>query len=462
MYKLNAAWAVLALVGCASTETGLDTQTIAQDIPLRWEQGTALSSDVINQNWWQSFGSAELSTLVEQTQVQSLDVAAAIARVHQADARARQARAGLLPDVKANLGATKLGALDNRLESDTRNWSVALSASYELDFWGRQRSLSGAAQSSRLSSVFDHDTVKLTVTAAVAQAWFQCVGLRERVSIAKRNLEVAGRLLKLVESKARLGAATSVELAQQRGLVAAQQRGLALLEKQEADARSLLALLSGRWSIEPVSEASLLNLAVPDIHQGEPVDLITRRPDVAKVEAQLSAADANLAVARAAMLPRMTLTAGLGFEHETLNKVLTTPLYSLAMGLAAPVFDAGRLAASRDLAAAQREELLVSYRQSIVQAFNDVQIALNAVDGAEKQAFAQTEELVQAQKALALAESRYRAGAETLLTLLDVQRAAYLAQDMAVQVRQERLQASIALYKALGGGWRRASGEGEG
>ena len=454
MYKWNAALAALALVGCATTQSSDEARKISLDIPHAWAQEQGAENEQVSTSWWHSFGSPELSALVEQAQTQSLDVAAAVARVQQANARATYARAALVPDLNADFGATRSAAMDSHTERDVSTWRVGLSSSYELDFWGRQRALKDAAESSRQASVFDRETVRLTVTASVAQAWLQCVGLRERAAIAQLNLEISERLLKLVESRARYGAATSVELAQQRGQVAAQQRVVALLRKQIADAHAVLALLSGQWTMDLVSETSLSNLAILGVRQGTPADLITRRPDVAKAEAQLLAADANLGAARAAMLPRVTLTAGLSSESERLGRLLENPLSSLAAGILAPIFDAGRLASNRDLAAAQKQELVIGYHKAILQAFNDVQVALNAVDGTEKQAVIQAQELAQAQKALSLAESRYKAGADNLQTLLDVQRVAYQSRDLAVQIRQERLQASIALYRALGGGWR--------
>ena len=432
------------------------------DIPHAWDQEQGTAREEVSTRWWHSFGSPELSALVEQARAQSLDVAAAVARVQQADARAAYARAGLVPEVNADFGGTRSAALGSQTERNVSTWRVGLSSSYELDFWGRQRALKDSAESSRQASVFDRETVRLTVTASVAQAWLQCVGLRERVAIAQLNFEVSERLLKLVESRARYGAATSVELAQQRGQVAAQQRVVALLRKQLADAHAVLALLSGQWTMDLVSETSLSNLAIPSIREGTPADLMTHRPDVAKAEAQLLAANANLAVARAAMLPRVTLTAGLGSESEKLRNLLENPLSSLAAGILAPIFDAGRLASNRSLAAAQKQELVVGYRKTILQAFNDVQVALNAVDGSEKQAVVQAQEVAQAQRALSLAESRYKAGVDNLQTLLDVQRVAYQSRDLAVQIRQERLQASIALYRALGGGWRQAPQGSEG
>jgi len=184
-----------------------------------------------------------------------------------------------------------------------------------------------------------------------------------------------------------------------------------------------------------------------------PADLLLRRPDIARAEAQLSSADANIIAARAAMLPRISLGGDITAGSNRVSSVFDNPVYSLAAGLAAPIFNAGRLAAGRDLAVAQREELLANYRRAIVAAFGDVEVALNAVAGIDAQRIAQEEELRQAQRALNLAESRYRAGAETSLTLLDAQRTLYAAQDAAAQLRTLRLQAAVSLYKALGGGW---------
>lgn len=459
--------AALVLAGCVSAPPLVQPSPLqALDMPAQWQgaAGAAGSDsaggqgDPVNQGWWRSFGSAELDALVADAQQQSLDVAAAMARVQQAQASARYAGADLLPTVNASAQAGHQGRLGGHADTTGRNLSVGLAASYELDLWGRLQSQRDAAGASLRASSFDHDTVRLSVTAAVADAWLLNVGLRERGDIAQRNLQTAERLLVLVQSKASLGAATALELAQQRGLVAAQRRALAALAQQQADAQRSLALLLGRVQDPAIAQSSVLALQVPRIDQGEPIALVTRRPDIARAEARLQAADGDLEAARAAMLPRLTLTAELGAQGRQLHRVLDNPLYALAAGLAAPIFDAGRLAANRDLVMAQREELLLAYRQSIVQAFSDVQTALNAVAGVQQQARAQEEELRQARRALALAEARYRAGAETQLLLLDTQRSLYQAQDLAVQLQQERLRASVALYKALGGGWAQVPG----
>ncbi|MDQ0590046.1 TolC family protein [Variovorax paradoxus] len=158
--------------------------------------------------------------------------------------------------------------------------------------------------------------------------------------------------------------------------------------------------------------------------------------------------------ARAALLPRVTLSASIGLQGQAPGGLLDNPLYSLAAGLAAPIFDGGRLAGARELAEARREELLGAYRAAVIAAFADAQSALHAVGGIDAQASAQADELREARRAAELSELRYEAGAETLLVLLDAQRVLYAAQDLEIQLRQARLQARVALYRALGGGWR--------
>jgi len=161
-----------------------------------------------------------------------------------------------------------------------------------------------------------------------------------------------------------------------------------------------------------------------------------------------------VAAARAALLPALTLSADLASGASRWRQVLDNPAYTLAAALAAPILDGGRRAAVRDAAQARREELLAGYRQAVVAAFVDVETALGTMTQLDAQQQAQADELAQAQRALALAERRYRAGAESLLTLLDAQRTLYAAQDLAAQLQARRMQASVDLYKALGGGWR--------
>lgn len=444
--------APLLLAGCASPpQEHVDAM---QPLPAQW-RNAVLTDSTIDPQWWRAFGSDELSALVVQAQAQSLDVAAAVARVRQAEASARIAGAALLPAMTASLDASREGRLGGNASVEGSVFGVGLAASYEVDVWGRLRASRGSALATLQASRFDRDAMQWTVTAAVASGWVQAVALQERSGIAERNLTIAERLLALVESRQRAGASTSLEQAQQRGLAASQRRGLEALRQQAGQARTAVALLLGQAGAVDFHATSLQALQVPAIGTGAPSHLLVRRPDIARAEAQLAAADADLQAARVAMLPSLTLAAGIETGGNRLRQVFDNPLYSLAAGLAAPIFDGGRLAAGRDLALARREELVANYRATIVAAFGDVEAALDTVAGLAAQMTAQTDELAQAQRALALAESRYRAGSQTLLTLLDAQRTLYTAQDAAVQLKALRLQAAVALYKALGGGWQK-------
>jgi NodT family efflux transporter outer membrane factor (OMF) lipoprotein len=245
-----------------------------------------------------------------------------------------------------------------------------------------------------------------------------------------------------------------LELAQQKSLVAGQQRQLPLIAQQAEESRITLAALLG----QPVQALDLgvepfRNLTWPVIGAGLPSQLLSRRPDIAKAEAQLAAAQADVTVARAALLPAVTLGATLGSDAYKAVDVLRSPYYTLTAGLVAPIFNNGRLSAERDKARARQDELLQSYRGAIINGFADVEKALSSITRLDQQRQWQDEELQQAQTAFQIAQQRYQAGAADWLTVLETQRTLFAAQDLNVQLRLSRLQASIALYKALGGGW---------
>lgn len=442
---------VLLLSGCAAVQPPPEDAAAAPALPVHWAspvppaQGVATGVSVL--------GVAELDALIHAAHAQSPDLAAAIARVQQADAVARSAGASLLPAVTGTLDARRQARAGGQAEVAGNQIGAGLAASYELDAWGRLGAERTSAQALRTASVHDRGAVQITLTAAVAQAWLQLLGGRERLAIAGLNLHSAERVLAVVESRARAGAATQLELAQQRGLVATQRQVLEARRQQVSGAHTVLAALLGQaqWPVVQASALPTTQALAPAA--GSPADLLVRRPDIARAEARLQAAHADVAAARAALLPRISLSASLGTGGSNLPRVFDNPLYSLAAALAAPIFNGGRLAADRDAAQARQAELLAQYRASIVAAVSDVEQALQAVAGTQAQRMAQAQVVQQAQQAATLAQSRYRAGAETLLTLVDAQRTLYAAQDMAAQLHQAEWQAQVALYRALGGGW---------
>lgn len=447
-HRLLLVMLLAALSGCSLPVTHTPSGIA---LPSQWDTTAITGSAPMDSDWWRAFGSPELTTLVQTAREGSFDVAAAVARVRQADALARIAGAALLPEIEgsASVDRSRVAGYSSRTA-----YAANLAASYEVDIWGANRATRQAALDTLTATRYARDAVMLTVTASVADVYLQTLALRDRAGIAHQNLTAGERILRFIGSQYRAGAATALELAQQRTLVAQLQQSVTQIDQQARDSLTLLAVLVGRPPQGfDIGGERLAGIAAPRVSAGVPADLLTRRPDVAQAERQLAAADADVTVARAAMLPSVTLTVSAGLGSDRLHGLFDHPIYDLAAGLTAPIFNAGRLSAGRDLALAQREELLANYRRAIMAALGDVETALNAVDGIARRKQSQDEVLAQAREALHLADSRYRAGAETLLTLIDAQRTLYDAQDQDAQLQLAYLQASVSLYSALGGGW---------
>jgi NodT family efflux transporter outer membrane factor (OMF) lipoprotein len=451
----------LLLNACTGNPPAIDSGIAP---PAAWQFAERDAAQVTNQQWWTQFGSPQLNRLVEQARRDSFDVAAATARVRQAQASAVIAGAPLLPEVKFNLAASRQRLLRGSGNSDldatesnntVNSYDANFTASYEVDFWGGRAAARDSAVQSLRASQFDQATVELTLLSNVADRYAQTLAARQRQQIAELNLANARNVLGLVQTRYDAGSATALELAQQKSLVASQQRQLPLIQQLAEESQITLAALLGQpvqavdMGVEPFQA-----LTWPSISAGVPSQLLSQRPDIAQAEAQLAAASADVTVARAAMLPTLTLGATVGSGAYKANEILRSPFYTLTSGLVAPIFNNGRLSAERDNARARQDELLHTYRGAIINGFADVEKSLSQITRLDQQRQWQSEELQQAQTAFQIAESRYQAGAEDLLTVLETQRTLYTAQDLNVQLRLSRLQASIALYKALGGGWK--------
>ena len=451
VYPLLAAAVLVA--GCAVQPLPDDAQLTLPEqwhrLPLQQDRaGAALSKD-----WWAQFGSQELRAVVEQALANNQDVAASVARLEQAWAMARMIGVSRVPEVSVDLNASRQERLGGSADTTGSKFALGLTASYEVDLWGRLSAERESAVSHAVASEWDAQTVALTVSAETAAAWIRMNSLRQRLAIAESDLASAQRLSALVRTRVQAGSESALALAQQETLVAKQGASIALLRQQAAQAQALLALWLGQATKPDSTVRDLADLKIPALDAGLPSELLVRRPDIQAAEARLRAGDGDVAAARAAMFPSLRLSATVGGADGRLLQVLDNPAYLVAGGLLAPIFNAGRLAAGHELALAQRRALLAQYRQAILQGFADVQMSLDAVAGTEQQWDAQKEVLLQARRAFALAQARYREGADTVLVLLDTQRSLYAAQELAVQRQADRLLAAVGLYRALGSAW---------
>ena len=454
--------ALLALGACSSAGKAPEAPAIANNMPAAWAEralpGAVVDTAVTAPDWWRSFSSEELSALIAAALSDNPDLVIAVERVRQAEAQARIAGASLFPEL--NFGA---GTSRRETRPDGGDWSrndgssAALSASYELDLWGRNAAGVRAAESSLRATRYDLETVRLTLVTGVATAYFQVLSLRGRLAVLRGNLAIAERVLKVVDARVRNGVASALDLSRQLAGVLSLRASIPPLELQERQNLYALAILVGRppEGFEAAG-TSVTTLAVPHAAPGLPAELLTRRPDLASAEAQLAAANANVAAARAALLPSIQLTGSAGLASNVLINFLNAPTATLALGatLAQTIFDGGRLRGQVDVATSRERELVESYRRAILAALVDVESALASSSRTADQELLQAQVVEQARIALRLAEIRYREGVDDLLTVLDAQRTLFQAEDQLAQIRLSRLQASLGLFKALGGGWK--------
>src|SRR5580692_3428699 len=444
------------LLGCATHGAAPPRPA---DLPSGWSTAQAVDGTALSVDWFRAFGSTELDSLIAAAEKDSLDLQAADARLRQADARARAAGASILPQVDFGASSNTYAGHSAQGSAHETDSGALLSASYEVDFWGKNRDARDAALSLQKSSAADRAVVALSTVTSVANTYFQIVALREDRDSAELMARNTRRLLDLVNARREAGLANPTEVAQQRAAVATAEIRVRELDRQAVEAEAALAILVGK---KPgallIVQRRLLDLREPRVAAGLPVQLLTRRPDVFSAEETMRAAHADLLQARAAFFPSITLTGSGGVQNPAVQAALLTlpgtgPTLAVGAGLVQSIFDGGRLRAARDEASAKELEMVAHYRATILAALWDVETALSAIGHLDLEADAQRESLTQTELALSGSEARYRAGSGDFLTVLDAERAAITAREQMTQYKLARLQAVVGLCKALGGGW---------
>jgi outer membrane protein, multidrug efflux system len=458
----------LALAGCATDVPQALKPTL---VPDAFDGPIDASADVWPKpDWWQQFGNAELSGLIAQGQADNYDLAAAAARVMEADSQATISRSALFPQINAQGVGVRAGgstgtipALGQSSTQSTGNtFGLSLGATYELDFWGLARDNLRAANEALKSARFAQQVVALTVTANIADQYLNVLALRQRIAIANENIAAINSILDTIKLKVSTGSLSHLDLAQERAQLESVEGGLPSLEEQEAEARFALALLLGRAPEKfDVAAKSLDALTAPTVTPGLPSELLSRRPDVAEAEANLASAHANLDAARAAFLPQISLTGDAGFASAATGTLLHGSNFAWDYGanLMQAVFDGGKLIGEKNLAKARQKELIAAYRTAVLNALSDVETALGQVAHNRKAEDHLVREISAAREAFQIAELQYRQGATDLLNVLQAQQTLFSAEDELAQTTQARMQAVVRLYEALGGGWSEAPDE---
>jgi len=455
-------WIVTAslLTGC----TLQASRPSAPTLPEKFSRATeAPAAKWPSSDWYRGFGSPELDALIDQAMTNNLDLQGAHWRIQQTLEKAKQARAGLFPSVDFQGNVNRFSGHSSQGSATETDWSALLSASYEIDFWGKNRATSDSARNALIASRADRDTLALTTLAAVASEYFQLLSVRERLELARANVDAARNLADIVSSRYKVGLANPSDVAAQRAALAVAQLQIPDLERMEEESVNALAGFLGRqpegFSVQGVSIDSVQE---PAVAAGLPTELLQRRPDILVAEANLAAASADVVVARAALYPSLTLTLQGGVGNPAVNAAINTlggvgPGTNLGAALLQPIFDSGKLRSQTREARAREQELVTSYEAAIIAALVDVENALGALHHLDEAREAQNTNVEESKRSYEAAQARYQHGNGDFLTVLEAQKVLFAARDQYSLYKLARLQAVITLCKALGGGWQAPS-----
>ena len=403
------------------------------------------------QGWQDYFTDPALRGLIELALANNRDLRIAALNIDTVRAQYQLRRADQFPTLNAGLASNRQTGSDGQL---TRSYTAGLSvAAYEVDLFGRLRSLSDSAAAQLLASEQARNAVQLSLVASVASQYLALAADDALLDLTRRTLNTRDESLKLTQLKLDNGAASELDLRLSQSLVEAARGTLAQLQRQRELDRNALALLLGQaLPALPQTQQRIDTLALADVPAGLPSDILLRRPDVQQAEQQLMGANANIGAARAAFWPRITLTASAGTASKQLSDLFRDGAWSFTAQLLQPLFDAGRNQANLAVAQTQRDIAVAQYERAIQAAFRDVADALAGRATLDEQLRATQAQAEAERLRYELSDLRYRNGASSSLELLDAQRSLFAAQQAVVQTRLALLQNRVAAYRALGGG----------
>lgn len=432
------------------------------DVPSR------LTRDAVDARWWERFNDRELTSLVTRLSRQNLDLQQAAERIEQARSIRRVVLAQGLPSIEADASAERERRSRNGISSLTQPapgarpefnlFSPMLSATWEIDLFGRVRRLAEAADATADAQVEARNGLALSATADLAQTYFQLRLVQAQFGVLRRNQAIAERRRALVRDRFANGVATALEVAQSdaQALVIAQD--LPTLTTQQTRLVNALGLLLAeppRALATELARDTGQPALPPTVPIGLPADLVRRRPDVREAEARLHAATAQTGVAVANFYPRVTLSGDFGFESLNLGSLFDASSRQFTVGPAVslPIFQGGRLSGTLKVRESQQREAALQFRKVVLQAWHDVDNAIVAYSESQKRRANATLTRDANLRALALADEQYRQGITTLLDVVTAQEGVLRADSTLAQSNADVEQRLVDLYRALGGGW---------
>jgi outer membrane protein, multidrug efflux system len=479
--KSRIACALTALLlgpGLSGCILGSERPELNLEVPATYREANHAAPDAALPalDWWSGFRSSELTSLMQAAQIYNLDIAVAIAQIVQADAQVGQTGAALLPSLtgtataeREHVGSSSAGsATGSGLgslgggggggggSSTFSQYNVGLTASYMVDFWGKNRAALYAAEENATMARYNREVVTLTTIVTVANTYFQVLAAQDELRVAHRNLAAAERILTLIKQQFTGGTASQLDLSQQEALVATERAAIPPLEVTVRQNIFALAVLVARAPANfNIKGGGIAQITVPRVTPGLPSELLYQRPDIRQAEAQLASSNFSVEVARAAFFPQIQLTAATGVQSAALASLFGPGawFYTLTAGLTQPLFDGFLLESQLKQAKGVQLQSLQAYRKAVLSAFADVEKALVALTQLTLQERLQIEAVKDSQKAFDVSETQLRAGTVNLITVLQTQQTLLTAENTLAQVRLTKLLAASSLFQALGGGW---------
>jgi NodT family efflux transporter outer membrane factor (OMF) lipoprotein len=452
---------VLATAGLAGCKVGPDysrpdapaSAAFGEAPPAGWK--SAQPGDQLARGaWWTLYGDPQLSALVEQVSISNQNIRVAEANFRQAQALVQQARAGYYPTVAAGAGASR--AQPNGAGSTvSNNFSLSVDAVWEADIWGRVARSVESSEAGAQASAGDLESLRLSSQATLVQNYFllRVADLRRR--ILDNAADLYTRNLQLVQNQYKAGIVARSDVVQAEAQLKSTQAQALNVGIQRAQFEHAIAVLIGKPPAEVSISATNYAAVLPEIPVGLPSELLERRPDIAAAERRVAAANAQIGVAKAALYPSLTLSATGGFAAASTGSLLSLParFWSLGAGLAQILFDGGLRQAITDQAIAAYDGTAASYRQTVLNSFQEVEDNLAALRILQQQALVQDEAVKASRLSVELITNQYKAGLVSYLSVVVVQAGALNNETAAAQILASRLTANVLLIKALGGGW---------
>jgi NodT family efflux transporter outer membrane factor (OMF) lipoprotein len=416
--------------------------------------------DIPRGKWWEMFGDPQLNALEEQVSEANQNVKVAEARFRQARALIGFYRAGLFPTVTAGVSASSLRDSTNRAyppssKAATQDFLLSGDVSYELDLWGRVRRSVTAAREEAQATAADLETARLSLQAELAFNYFELRSSDAQQRLLNDTVKAYEDALKLTTNRFEGGAAAKSDVAQARTQLETTLVQATDIAVQRAQFEHAIAVLIGKPPADFNLPAAPLNLQPPDVPAGLPSELLERRPDIAATERRVAVANEQIGIAKAAFFPTVTLTALLGFESSSMRNMIGWQSFLWAVGssLAQTIFDGGRRRATSEATLANYDATVASYRQTTLDAFQQVEDNLAALRILDQEAEQQQRAVVSARESLELFSNRYKGGVDTYLQVITAQTVALANERNQVDILRRRMDASVLLIKALGGGW---------